>query len=126
MKFRGPYSPLTLDSLESLGSLGPDSESTVISSLTLEQYNHACYWKLARLQPLVVARNAVVDLGLLMLCPSNTHPEDRIATMMNPEVHRHDWAGAEGVKMVAGWTRYSLITFQNLVMMLNLEKVQLV
>ncbi|KAJ7812013.1 hypothetical protein B0H14DRAFT_2858357 [Mycena olivaceomarginata] len=86
-----------------------------MSSLSLEQYNQACYYNLSQGWPLAIARDITVNQGSLILCPSSSQPEDsiEIAAMINPAIQHYDWAGAKGVKMVAGWTRYDSSAVSN-------------
>jgi hypothetical protein len=113
-KFFGTYyEPPELVCLISLNALGPDSESMVISSLTLQQYIYTCYYDLSQCRTLGVAQDATVNLGSLIFCSSSSQLEDsiEIAAVINPTVYNYDWAGTDGVKTVAGWTRSPSISF---------------
>jgi hypothetical protein len=96
---------------------GPNTESAVIESLTLEQYHEICFWELKKARP-IYSSSAVIKVGAVLFCPSSNRLEDsiEIATLPNAEIKLVPWTlpmgstnGVLGEVTEDGWMRYQYL-----------------
>jgi hypothetical protein len=86
------------------------TEPIIIDSLKLEQYHRIIYWNLGHPRTISTSASVIVNLGAIILCPSNNQLEDTTQiSFFNPRIQWGRWAtiqGIEGEITEDGWTRY--------------------
>ncbi|KAJ6462861.1 hypothetical protein C8R45DRAFT_1177636, partial [Mycena sanguinolenta] len=104
-----PFEALALSGIYSL-SASAETITTLIDSLTLEQYHHICNWNLRQYRHFNLPASTTVNLGAVFHC-SGDQLEDSVEIAFLPTLAPRisDWTisrGGTGEVMPNGWTRF--------------------